>query len=125
MATILVVEDNQINRKLATLLLETAGHTVLQAEDGASGLNAARTHLPDLVLMDVQMPDMDGLAVTEILKSESATASIPIIALTAHAMEGDEEKSIAAGCDGYIAKPFHYQEFFAAVDTALHRSTAQ
>ena len=119
MAKILVIEDNPANRKLAEFLLRKAGHEVLQAEDAASGLALAKSERPDLVLMDVQLPGMDGLEATRRLKSDPATHAIKVIALTAFAMKGDEEKMLAAGCDSYIAKPFQYQEFLAEVERHL------
>lgn len=121
MATILVVEDNAANMKLARVLLEKAGYAVLMAGDGETGVQLARESVPDLILMDVQMPGMDGLAATGILKGDPLTRSIPIIALTAHAMKGDDEKILAAGCDGYLAKPFHYPDLLKAVDDILAR----
>ena len=119
MARILIVEDNQANMKLATLLLRNAGHEVLCAGDAEGGMALARTHRPDLILMDIQLPGMDGLAATALLKKDPATARIPIIALTALAMKEDEEKSLVAGCDAYIAKPLRYQELYAAIDSLL------
>ncbi|MDB5840142.1 MAG: response regulator receiver [Herminiimonas sp.] len=119
MATILVVEDNQTSRKLATMLLRRAGHEVLQAEEGAEAIRVAGDSMPDLILMDVQMAGMDGLTATAILKRNRVTSAIPIIALTAFAMRGDEEKIRAAGCDDYIAKPFHYPDFLSRVENAL------
>jgi two-component system cell cycle response regulator DivK len=124
MATILVVDDNRTSLKLATLLLEKAGHTVLQAEDGASALVTTRDTQPDLILMDVQMPGMDGLTVTGILKREPATAAIPVVALTAFAMRGDEEKILAAGCNDYIAKPFQHADFLAKVEKNLKEKSS-
>ncbi len=119
MATILIVEDNPANLKLAAMLLEKAGHAVLQAEDGEAGVRLAREHRPGLVLMDIQMPGIDGLEATRRLRADPATAGLKIVALTALAMKGDEEKILAAGCDGYIAKPFRYQEFLERVAAAL------
>jgi two-component system cell cycle response regulator DivK len=119
MARILVVEDNPANMTLATMLLESAGHTVLSATDGETGVSVARAERPDLVLMDVQLPGMDGLQATALLKADDATRSIPVIALTALAMKGDEARIRAAGCDGYIAKPMRYKEFLATVDAQL------
>ena len=116
MARILVVEDNPSNMKLAVFLLERAGHEVLQAIDAEVGIRLAGEHLPELILMDVQLPGMDGLAATVLLKSEEATRHIKIVALTALAMSGDREKIEAAGCDGYIAKPIRYQEFLRVVE---------
>src|SRR5512140_2706384 len=109
MARILVVEDNQANMKLACLLLRNAGHTVLCAADAETGLTLARNDQPDLILMDIQLPGMDGLAATALLKKDSATSAIPVIALTAMAMKADQEKTRVAGCDAYIAKPLRYQ----------------
>jgi two-component system, cell cycle response regulator DivK len=119
MARILIVEDNPANMKLATLLLHKAGHTALCAVDAETGLTLARAERPDLILMDVQLPGMDGLAATALLKNDPATAAIPVIALTAMAMKEDREKTKAAGCDAYIAKPLRYQELFATIDALL------
>jgi two-component system, cell cycle response regulator DivK len=119
MARILVIEDNPANMKLASLLLRNVGHAVLGAVDAETGLTLARSHLPDLILMDIQLPGMDGLAATALLKQDPATAAIPVIALTAMAMKADEEKSQVAGCDAYIAKPLRYQELYAAIDALL------
>ena len=105
MARILVVEDNATNMSLATFLLQSAGHTVIRATDAEAGLTLARDEHPNLILMDIQLPGMDGLEATVQLKKDDATRSIPVIALTALAMKGDEERIRAAGCDGYIAKP--------------------
>ena len=119
MATVLIVEDNPANLKLAVMLLEKAGHTVLKAEDGEAGVALARESLPDLVLMDIQMPGIDGLEATRRLRADPATAQLRIVALTALAMKGDEARILDAGCDGYIAKPFRYQEFLERVGAAL------
>jgi two-component system, cell cycle response regulator DivK len=121
MALILVVEDNADNMLLTVLLLESAGYTVLCAIDAEAGLTLARQRLPDLILMDVQLPGMDGLEATALLKQDEATRPIPVIALTALAMKGDEERIRAAGCNGYIAKPMRIQEFLATV--AVHLAT--
>lgn len=119
MARILTIEDNAANMKLACLLLRNAGHTVLCAVDAESGLTLACAEQPDLILMDIQLPGMDGLAATALLKQDPATAAIPVIALTAMAMKEDKEKSHVAGCDAYIAKPLRYQELYAAIDALL------
>ena len=119
MARILIIEDNPANMKLASLLLYKAGHTALCAVDAEIGLTLARTEQPNLILMDIQLPGMDGLAATALLKKDPATAAIPIIALTAMAMKEDQEKILAAGCDGYIAKPLRYLELYAAIDGLL------
>jgi two-component system cell cycle response regulator DivK len=119
MAKLLVVEDNAQNLKLAQLLLQRAGHEVLTATDGEAGLARAREARPDMVLMDVQMPGLDGLQATRQLKADPATAHIRVIALTALAMKGDAERILGAGCDAYLAKPFQYAELVAVVDRLL------
>jgi len=119
MAIILVIEDNPANMKLACLLLRNVGHTTLSAADAEAGLTLARADRPDLILMDIQLPGMDGLAATALLKQDPATAAIPVIALTAMAMKEDREKTKVAGCDAYIAKPLRYQELYAAIDALL------
>lgn len=115
MARILVVEDNADNMLLTSMLLESVGHTVLGAVDAEAGLMLARTGRPDLILMDIQLPGMDGLAATVILKHDPLTRDMPVFAVTALAMKGDEERIRAAGCDGYIAKPIGIQEFLATI----------
>ncbi|MBK5205397.1 MAG: response regulator [Polaromonas sp.] len=125
MAKILIIEDNAANMKLATLLLRNAGHSALCAVDAEIGLMLAHTEQPDLILMDIQLPGMDGLAATALLKQDPATAAIPVIALTAMAMKADKEKSQIAGCDAYIAKPLRYQELYAAIDSLLSRAKPQ
>src|SRR4029077_12440748 len=122
MAKILIIEDNATNMKLATILLESAGYTVLSATDAEAGLTSARSEEPDLILMDIPLPGMDGLEATMLLKRDDATRAIPVIALTALAMKGDEERILAAGCDSYIAKPVRYREFLAAIAAQLARA---
>ncbi|MDB4908225.1 MAG: response regulator receiver [Gemmatimonadetes bacterium] len=124
MATVLVVEDNAANMTLATFLLQSAGHVVLSATDAEAGLTIARSDHPDLILMDIQLPGMDGLTATGLLKADPETRGIPVIALTALAMKGDEERIRAAGCDGYIAKPLAYKEFLATIATRLSQPVA-
>ena len=119
MARVLIVEDNPANMTLATFLLQSAGHVVLSARDAETGIALARVEQPDLVLMDIQLPGMDGLEATALLKSEPSTRAIPVIALTALAMKGDEQRILAAGCDGYIAKPLAYKEFLATISAQL------
>lgn len=119
MATILVIEDNAPNMTLTSFVLETAGYTVLKALDAESGLALARSERPQLILMDIQLPGMDGLAATAELKQDARTKAIPVIALSALAMKGDEERILAAGCDSYIAKPMAYQDLLAAVSGQL------
>jgi two-component system cell cycle response regulator DivK len=124
MAKILVVEDNPANMTLAVFLLESAGHTVLSATDAEAGLTMARQDQPELILMDIQLPGMDGLAATALLKGDESTRAIPVVALTALAMKGDEERIRAAGCDGYIAKPLAYKDFLAVVAAHLGAASA-
>ena len=125
MARVLVVEDNTSNMTLATFLLKSVGHTVLSATDAETGLGMARAAQPELILMDIQLPGMDGLHATALLKGDAATRAIPVIALTALAMKGDEERIRAAGCDAYIAKPMRYQEFLATIAVFLPAETGQ
>ncbi len=122
MATVLIVEDNRANMSLSVFLLKSVGHTVLSATDAEAALALARADKPDLILMDIQLPGMDGLEATVLLKGDGATRAIPVIALTALAMKGDEERIRAAGCDGYIAKPMMYREFLATVAAHLART---
>jgi two-component system cell cycle response regulator DivK len=122
MAVILVVEDNPSNMEFATFVLESAGHTVLAASSAEAGFSLACDQHPDLILMDIQLPGMDGLEATALLKRDDATRAIPVIALTALAMKGDEERIRAAGCDGYIAKPLAYREFLATIGTHLAKA---
>jgi two-component system cell cycle response regulator DivK len=119
MAKVLIIEDNAANMTLAMFLLESVGHTVLSATDAETGLTLARDEQPNLILMDIQLPGMDGLQATSVLKRDQATRAIPVIALTALAMKGDEERIRAAGCDGYIAKPMRYQDFLKTVAEQL------
>ena len=108
---ILIVEDNPMNLELATDLLETAGYTVIHAGKAEEGIKLARDEFPDLILMDISLPGMDGLEATGVLKQDPKTRDIPVIAMTAHAMKGDEERALAAGCAGYIAKPIDTRAF--------------
>jgi two-component system cell cycle response regulator DivK len=122
MARVLIVEDNAANLKLASFLLESAGHIVISARDAEAGLTIAREEQPNLILMDIQLPGMDGLEATGVLKRDDATRSIPVIALTALAMKGDEERIRAAGCDGYVAKPLDYKSFLSTITSHLESS---
>ena len=119
MATILGIEDNRANMTLASFLLESAGHTVICATNGEAGLTLAREEQPDLILLDIHLPGMDSLQALALLKQDEATRAIPVVALTALAMKGDEERIRAAGCDEYIAKPIHYAELLATVAAQL------
>lgn len=112
---ILVVDDNPTNLKLARTLLRTEGYDVRTAANADEALTVLETFRPRLILMDIQLPDMDGLTLTRRLKSEPATRSTVIVALTAYAMKGDEERALAAGCDGYLPKPIDTRTFPGAV----------
>jgi len=108
---ILVVEDDPLNMELVSDLLTVHGYTVLQATTGQEALALAAREQPDLILMDIGLPGMDGLAACRALKADPTTVAIPVVALTAYAMRGDEEKIMAAGCDGYITKPIDTRQF--------------
>lgn len=125
MGIVLIIEDTPANMKLARVILEKAGHRVLQAETAQDGIALAQRAHPDLILMDIQLPGMNGLDATRALKSDAATAAIPIIAMTAFAMKGDEERIRAAGCDGYLAKPIHYRELLDAVVAILDKAAGE
>jgi|ERR1043166_1120388 CheY-like chemotaxis protein len=116
MKTVLVIEDNPLNMELVVDLLEANGCRVLQAASAEEGLNLARENSPDLVLMDLSLPGMDGLAATRVLKSDPDTRKLTIIALTAHAMRGDQNNALAAGCDGYLSKPIDVKSFASRID---------
>jgi len=122
MARVLIVENNPANMTFAVFLLESAGHTVLSATDAEAGLALARDQQPDVILMDIQLAGMDGLEATARLKRDDATCAIPVIALTALAMKGDEERIRAAGCDAYIAKPMRYKDVLATIAAQLARA---
>ena len=117
--TVLVVDDMPANTKLATMLLEKDGYRVLKAENGRDGVQMAQLHLPDIILMDIQLPDMDGLSAVELLRRDTSTKHLKIVAFTAFAMNGDERKMLDSGCDGYIAKPIRYQSFLDEVRRVL------
>jgi len=109
LALILVVEDNELNADMLSRRLKRAGHDVLLGGDGQSGVELARQHQPDLVLMDMSLPILDGWAATRALKADASTAHIPVMALTAHAVKGEREKALAAGCDEYDTKPVDWR----------------
>ena len=115
MAKVLVVEDNAANMRLAVFLLRSAGHTVLSAMSAESALTLAHEEQPDLILMDIQLPGIDGLEATERLKRNASTSAIPVIALTALAMKGDEEKIRQGGCEAYLSKPISVVKFLETV----------
>jgi two-component system cell cycle response regulator DivK len=117
--TILIVEDEPRNLKLLHDLLQRFGYEILEAPDGELGVKLAGEKIPDMILMDIMMPKMDGLEATRIIKADEKTKYIPIIALTSYAMKGDREKTIEAGCDGYIAKPIDIKEVLKAIEHYL------
>ncbi len=117
--TVLLIEDNEQNRYLATFLLEAHGYTVVSAVDGPSGIALAETMVPHLVLLDVQLPKMDGYDVARRLRAIGALRATPIIAVTSYAMVGDREKSLAAGCNGYIEKPIDPDTFVAEIERVV------
>jgi two-component system cell cycle response regulator DivK len=112
---ILVVEDAEDNRRILRDLLSMAGYDMIEAHDGAEGVAKASEHKPDLILMDIQMPVMDGYEATRRIKADPALRVIPVIAVTSYALSGDEEKASLAGCDGYVAKPFSPRQMLAKV----------
>lgn len=122
-ARILLIEDNAQNRYLARFLLEQRGHEILQAETGPQGLEMASGSQPDLILLDIQLPGMDGYAVASALKNKPQLKHIPIIAVTSYAMSGDREKCLAAGAEGYIEKPINPDTFVAEVERFLRPSS--
>ena len=119
MAKVLVIEDNPSNMTLATFLLESAGHSVLGATDAEAGMVLAHEELPDLILMDIQLPGIDGLEATRRIRASKKSASIPIIAITSYAMSGDRERLLAEGCSGYIEKPINPETIMAELNTFL------
>ena len=118
--SVLVVEDNDLNMKLFHDLLEAQGYAVLQTRDGMEALKIAREHRPDLILMDIQLPEVSGLEVTKWLKEDESLRTIPVIAVTAFAMKGDEEKIREGGCEAYIAKPISVSNFLETVAKYLN-----
>ena len=118
--TVLVVEDNELNMKLFHDLLEAHGYNIIQTKDGMDALRLAREHKPDLILMDIQLPEVSGLEVTKWIKEDDDLKSIPVIAVTAFAMKGDEEKIREGGCEAYIAKPISVTNFLETVQRFLN-----
>jgi two-component system cell cycle response regulator DivK len=117
--TVLLIEDNAQNSYLTTFLLESQGFAVVTASDGAAGIELAQHALPDLILLDIQLPMMDGYAVARALRAIESLNPTPIVAVTSYAMVGDREKCLAAGCNGYIEKPINPETFIAEVSTFL------
>ena len=121
MAKILLVEDNELNRDMLSRRLQRKGHEVLMAEDGAQAVATAERESPELILLDMSLPVVDGWEAARRLKASPATAGIPIIALTAHAMSGDRERALEAGCDDYDTKPVDFPQLLGKIEAALAR----
>jgi len=119
--TVLLVEDNEDNRFIYATALRYAGYDVIEAVSGTQGIEHARTRAPDLIMMDISIPDVDGWEATIVLKADPLTRHIPIIAVTAHVLPGDERRSMEAGCDGYLAKPVSPATLIAEVDRRFGR----
>ncbi len=113
---ILVIEDNKLNMKLMRGIFQLGEYQIIEALDAETGIRLAREHHPFLILMDIQLPGMDGLAATQLIKSNPELKDIPVVALTGFAMQGDEEKALASGCDGYITKPIDVQHVLKTID---------
>ncbi len=118
--TVLIVEDNELNMKLFHDLLDAHGYRTIQTRDGLEALDLARKHVPDLILMDIQLPEVSGLEVTKWLKEDEKLKAIPVIAVTAFAMKGDEEKIRQGGCEAYISKPISVMHFLETIRKFLH-----
>ena len=125
MTTILIVEDNEMNRDMLSRRLERKGYQVLIAMDGETGIDVARTNAPDLILMDMSLPVVDGWEATRRLKADDALKHIPVIALTAHAMANDRDKALEAGCDDYDTKPIELPRLLAKMETLLVRADSE
>lgn len=119
MSLILLVEDNEMNRDMLSRRLKRKGFELVYAEDGVAAVENAKQHMPALILMDVSLPEMDGLEATKLIKRDPATANIPIIALTAHAMDGDRERCLAAGCNDYDTKPIELSRLLEKMNALL------
>lgn len=122
MPKILIVEDNEKNRRLLNLILTSKGHVIFEAGSGAEAVEIAREQKPDLVIMDIQLPGMDGLEATRVIKGYGDTSGIKILVLTAYAMKGDRERFLEAGCDAYLSKPVNIDEMIGLVDNLLNRA---
>jgi CheY-like chemotaxis protein len=120
--TVLVVEDNELNMKLVRSLLQLGKYQTLEAGNAEKGIQLARKHHPDLILMDIQLPGMDGLSATRLIKADGSLKDIPVVALTSYAMQGDEDKAVEAGCEGYITKPIDTRSFMKTIDFHLGNS---
>ena len=120
---VLLVEDNEVNRRLAEFLLRSAGYQVVEAATAQEAFEILKTDRPDLILMDVQLPGMDGLEATKKIKENPATRDIPVVAITSYAMKGDREKALAAGCVGYISKPIDKATFAQQIATYIGKKS--
>lgn len=125
MSTILIVEDNELNRDMLSRRLQRRGYAVLLAVDGEDGLDVARANAPDLVLMDMSLPTVDGWEATRRMKADDVLRHIPVIALTAHAMANDRDKALAAGCDDYDTKPIELPRLLAKMEALLRPHVAE
>lgn len=123
--TVLLIEDNEQNRYLVTFLLSQGGFRVVAAEDGPQGIEVAKMLLPDVILLDIQLPRMDGYAVARALRRSAALRETPIVAVTSYAMPGDRERAIEAGCSGYIEKPINPETFLAEIELAFRAETIE
>ncbi len=119
MATIMVIEDNEQNMYLCTFILKSHQHDVIQARSGREGIEMTKANLPDLIILDIQLPEMDGYAVAREMKKDPAICKIPIVAVTSYAMTGDRERALAAGCEGYIEKPINPETFMQEITQHL------
>ncbi len=119
--TVMIVEDNELNMKLFHDLLESQGYATIQTRSGMDALDLARAHHPDLILMDIQLPEVSGLVVTKWLKEDDELKDIPVIAVTAFAMKGDEERILEGGCEGYISKPISVPHFLETIASYIGR----
>ncbi len=120
--TVMIVEDNELNMKLFNDLLQSQGYSTIQTANGMEALNLARSHHPDLILMDIQLPEISGLEVTKWLKEDEELRHIPVVAVTAFAMKGDEERILAGGCEGYISKPISVPHFLETIASYIGRT---
>ena len=116
---ILVIEDNEDNRRIVRDLLTSVGYEIIEAVTGEEGVSAAAIHVPDLILMDIQLPGLDGYEATRRIKANPALRQVPVIAVTSYALSGDDVKAFAAGCDGYVSKPFSPRALLAKIRTFL------
>ncbi len=120
--TVLIIDDNELNLKLLRVILQIGRYRIVEAENAAQGLELAHSHHPDLILMGIQLPDMDGLTATRMLKNDPDLKEIPVVALTSYAMHGDDKKAFEAGCDAYITKPIDTRSFLETISQSIRES---